>query len=196
LGQQKNMSMKKIFFILFASFLTFQAHSQEKYGAGSIPFVDGSVIFSSVEQIDSINADILYSTAKAAIADIFNSAKDVIQVDDKDNHLLIVKGMTKDDNASWEYTLKIQTKDGRYKIEMYDCEYTAVPVPIKGSLITVPTTNYRAEKLTDKNCLNKKGECKKIGYGYARRFLIDTKDNIFIQIKNKITAQNSSNNDW
>jgi hypothetical protein len=182
--------MKKVLFILVASFLTFQARSQEKYATGSIPFVNGVVIFSSVEQIDSINADILYSTAKVAIADIFKSAKDVIQVDDKDNHLLVIKGITTDDNASWEYTIKIQTKDGRYKVEMYDCEYTAV-------LPNLPSTNYRAEKLTDENCLNKKGECKKTGYGYARRFLIDTKDNIFSQIKDKMIAKkNPTNDNW
>jgi hypothetical protein len=183
--------MKKIFYSVSLILICFVINAQDKYGINSIPFVDGNVIFSSIEQIDSVSAQNIYSYAKMAIVDIFVSAKDVIQIDDKENHLLVAKGITKDGGASWSYTIKIQAKDGRYKIDLYDCQYLAV---ISNS---IPDTKYGAEKLTDENCLNKKGECKKTGYGYARRFLIDTKDNIFSQVNAKIKqATSKTNDDW
>lgn len=180
-------------FTLAAVFVVLAATAQDKYGANSIPFVDGAVIFTSIEQVDGVKAEMIYSAAKMAIADIFVSAKDVIQVDDKDNNMFVAKGVSVDGNASWDYTIKIQARDGRYKIDMYDCQYLAT-IPMNN----IPDTKYGAEKLTDKNCLDKKGVCKKTGYGYARRFLIDTKDDLFAQIHSKILKQTSatSNDDW
>ena len=181
--------MKKYVTLLVLAITVGIVNAQDKYNAGSIPFVDDSVIFSSIEQIENMDAKNIYSLAKMAIADIFVSAKDVIQVEDAENNMFIAKGVTKDGNASWSYTIKFQAKDGRYKIDMYDCQYEAV---VPG--LSVPPTRYGAEKLTDKNCLDKKGVCKKNGYGYARRFLIDTKDDIFSVLKSKI--QKSTIETW
>lgn len=167
-------------------------HAQEpgdKYGVGSMPFNnDGNVVFNETVQIEQ-SADVLYSLAKSAIADIFVSAKNVIQLDDKDSHTLIAKGKNRISNVTIDFTLKIQTKDGRFRMSMYDITYTAT-VP------NLPNTVWNAEELTDENCINpKNGQCKKNGKGYARRTVIDTKDKVFKSIISKMDSV-STEEDW
>lgn len=165
-------------------------HAQDdKYGVGSMPFSnDGNVVFNETIQIEQ-SADVLYSLAKSAIADIFVSAKNVIQLDDKDSHTLIAKGKNRISDVTIDFTLKIQTKDGRFRMSMYDITYTAV-IP------NLPNTVWRAEELTDENCINpKNGQCKKNGKGYARRTVINTKDKIFGNIAAKM-ASVSTEEDW
>lgn len=158
------------------------------YGANSMPFIDGRVIFSAVEPMNGVSADDLYYAAKVALTDIFAISGDELQIDDKESHLLVVKGLTVKGNTSWEYIIRIQTKDNRYRIEMYDCLYTIVSDDGR-------ITQYPAEILTDEVCLTKKGKCKTLGYGYRRRFLIDTNYDIFSAVAQKISIGTIGVND-
>ena len=95
--------------------------------------VTGKVIYKSIQKIDSASKDELYSRAKVWIATTFNSANDVIQLDDKTNGQIIIKGkysftITQNlgiagANKYESYTplnISIGLKEGKYKIEITD----------------------------------------------------------------------------
>ena len=84
----------------------------------------------SVIQVKDKNATTLYPMLKAWAAVTYNSANAVIQMDDPQNGILICKGAFKyaaPGGMSYRcidgwvnYTLKIQVRDGRYKVTMGD----------------------------------------------------------------------------
>lgn len=90
----------------------------------------GSVAYTQVIKIDSVNAAQLYAKAKIWIADEFRSAKDVIQFDDKELHTVIVKGVDQfyikglvgnNEPAGWiNFSMKIECKDEKYKYTISD----------------------------------------------------------------------------
>lgn len=93
--------------------------------------MDGNknVIYSQVVPIEGVTQDALYGKAKLWFANSFNSAQDVIQMDDKQNGVIVGKGITiinepgmQPVRKTWYYTIKIQVKDGKYKAEIYDME--------------------------------------------------------------------------
>ncbi|MDE7150398.1 MAG: DUF4468 domain-containing protein [Bacteroidales bacterium] len=182
---------KQIITIVAALFSAFALHAQSEdiYGAGAMPIKDGKVFFSeTVEQEQT--ADMLYTAAKSAITDMFVSAKDVIQMADKESHTIIAKGINKIATVKIDFTIKIQTKEGRYRISMYDIKYTATSPNLPPSVIF-------AEELTDEKCLNGKGECKRAGNGYARRSIIDTKNSIFRSLESKMASVKAdTEEDW
>lgn len=92
----------------------------------TFPMSDGGKIFyQRIESLDStFTSDQLYSKSKLFISESYKSSNDVIQLDDKANGIIVVKGI-----YHWKYgnvdvtiyhTLKIFTKNGKYKIEISD----------------------------------------------------------------------------
>ena len=81
----------------------------------------GKFIYEEVVQVDEENnADILFDKIHQWIALNYNSANDVIQLNDKINHMLIIKGNYITNvlgvKESWyPHTLEIKVKDGRFK---------------------------------------------------------------------------------
>jgi hypothetical protein len=75
---------------------------------------------------DSIakSKDQIYADTKLFIAQTWNSAQDVIQNDDKENGLILLKGITKVSSTfqmnvhdyTYGYTVKFYQKDGKYRI--------------------------------------------------------------------------------
>ena len=94
-----------------------------------------SFSYVGVEQVESASAKVLQGRAKLLVAEAFKSAKDVIQLDDGDAGILIVKGnivpvvkaplMGSIDYGFVRFTLKIQVKDGRYKYTFSDFNHEA-----------------------------------------------------------------------
>lgn len=90
-------------------------------------------LYQGVINIENKSADNLYSTIKAWIATNYNSANNVIQLDDKENHKLILKGenpfVYKSLMGGLEgkgfYTLTIDAKDNRFR---YTLNFTEVEV--------------------------------------------------------------------
>ena len=186
--------MKKYLLSMFLLPLCIAVMAQDKYGKGAMPFNEaGEVVFEEVVQQEG-SADQLYSLAKMAIADMFVSAKDATQVNDDVSHTVMVKGVNMIRellaNVDIHFSLKVQTKDGRYRVSFYDITYVA------HLMNGLPDTRWKAEVLTDKDCLNKKEECRKTGKGFARRCVIDTKDRLFSEIKAKMSSGEKSSNDW
>lgn len=84
--------------------------------------------YSEVIQVDSASANELYNRAKFWLASSYNSSKDVLQIDNKNDGQILGKalfsfnqtfldrsGQTK---GSIKYTISITVKDGRYKYEV------------------------------------------------------------------------------
>lgn len=83
------------------------------------------VIYSSVINVEGINKEELYNRAKEWFVVTYNSAKDVLQMDDKVAGKIIGKGTSRGQykfmlsNTSYylNYTLSVTLKDGRYRYE-------------------------------------------------------------------------------
>lgn len=86
--------------------------------------------YSEVIQVDSASQNELYNRAKIWFATNYNSAVDVLQMDNKDEGQIIGKAVIKYEptvfqgseqtKGSIKYTIKIYLKDGRYKYEISD----------------------------------------------------------------------------
>lgn len=107
--------MKKILFLLAILIISSGVLAQEK------------LEFSQVIKADSVKRENLYIALKEWVVTSYNSPKDVIQMDDKDAGLLICNGVInyspkKITHLSYKgiikYSLKIQVKDNRYKVDI------------------------------------------------------------------------------
>jgi len=110
--------MKKLFFLIL--FLPLFAFSQE---------------YSEVVEVPGKNIDQLYATAREWFAETFNSANNVLQMDDPVAGKLIGKGSTHISESyiaggivkvpitmDWypNFTIKVSIKDGKYKCDITD----------------------------------------------------------------------------
>jgi hypothetical protein len=92
--------------------------------------IDKDVIFESTK-----NKDLLYTNAKMFIAENFKSANDVIQLDDKENGVILVKGVVSENivvavqslTYYFSFTMKIMIKDNKYRIIIENIENTISP---------------------------------------------------------------------
>ena len=81
----------------------------------------GKFVYEGVIQVDEINtSDVLFDKLYQWVALNYNSANDVIQLNDKANHILIIKGNLSTNvlklKESWyPHTLELRAKDGRFK---------------------------------------------------------------------------------
>lgn len=84
-----------------------------------LPLENGVVTYTAVIHVESADKNTLYTRAKKWFVDTYKSAKDVIQLDDKENGEITGKGnfkisyYTRDPYIS--HTVSIFVKDGRYK---------------------------------------------------------------------------------
>lgn len=141
--------MKKLISIfLFLPLVTF---AQEKSDLKIFPEVNGVVDYTDVIKLDSsVKKDELFNRAKAWFIQNYKSAKDVIQMQDKDAGIIIGKGVfefgfnpaTLSDRTTIyvSHTIKIYVKDGKYKYEIGDLIGT-----YDGS-IELPIGNYKQER--------------------------------------------------
>jgi hypothetical protein len=125
---------------------------------------NGNLNFHEVVQVDSASKEQLYLRAKVFFANAFNSAKDVIQMDDREAGIIIGKGW---DNIfikialhqvplkMW-YSVKIQSKDGRYKCEVYDISYQG-ETSVRG---------YPADVFSNKNYFKANGQPRDVNEKY------------------------------
>ena len=100
----------------------------------SIPKVDGKYEYTEIIVLDSTyKKEILYKNSKLFFANVFKSAKDVIQYDDREEGKVIVKGNFSVEGSQssvllphfteeWKvnFSLEIFSKDGKYRYRLYD----------------------------------------------------------------------------
>jgi hypothetical protein len=89
-----------------------------------LPLQNDKVIYTGVVRVDSANKTELYDRAKRWLVHEYKSAKEVVQLDDKENGDIIGKGFYL---TTWcgerfdvYHTITIAVKDGRYKYTITD----------------------------------------------------------------------------
>jgi hypothetical protein len=118
---------------------------------------NGNLNFNEVITVENVKKDELYLRSKQFFVDVFKSANDVIQLDDKEAGVVVGKGfndiyikvMGISTPIQMWYTIKIQSKEGRYKYEIYDFFFKSYPGQYG-------TTTTRAEEMFDKKTYFKK----------------------------------------
>ena len=113
--------MKDVFLLTIGLIISMTCRSQDV----NLPKnSEGKVEYSSVVNVDSISADILFSKAKLFITEAFKSGKDVTQLIDEATKTIIGKGTIKVEVAKMlgmvfpgyvKFTVTISSKEGRYK---------------------------------------------------------------------------------
>ncbi len=115
-----------LLFIVYLSCLQV-SNGQEKL-FDILPIQNGIVIYSNVIQVDGVNKNELYLRAKKWFVMTYNSANDVIQLDDLENGNIIAKGNFKIAYYSREpfidHTISISVRDGRFKYEIKSLIYS------------------------------------------------------------------------
>lgn len=168
-------------------------NTQDKYGSGAVPVKNGVVTFTMINQVEGKSSSELFSSAKVMIAEMFKSAKDVIQSEDKDSGIIICKGNVKIVSAFltdlMEFTLKISCKDNRYKVDLYNISL------IIGYGDTNPIYQDCNKTIIDEIAI-KDGKAKKTGGGKQRREVIDKKDEIFSIIKKEMEKSTPKEEEW
>jgi len=97
---------------------------------------NGEIVYSGIINIDSVNSKELYGRANEWFVNIFKSAKDVIQLNDKEAGKIIGKGNFNAGIAHCRagmihqpiygvvnFTVEIQTKDGKYKYNFSNFQF-------------------------------------------------------------------------
>ncbi|HDY88494.1 MAG TPA: DUF4468 domain-containing protein [bacterium] len=95
-----------------------------------------SLTFDRVIEVDSASQLSLYKSAKAWFGEKYKSANEVIQISDQDEGLIIARGsmsvyLTGIKYACYtgrlSYKIKVQTKEGRFKVELTTFDHTTKP---------------------------------------------------------------------
>jgi hypothetical protein len=126
--------MKGLSFVFYLIVFTTKIFSQEN--TFPIDSITGKITYSEIIKVDSVNNQKLYLRANVWFVHSFVSAKNVIQLNDKESGKIIGKGtfqVTDNNNhnslvyvpivGTVDFTVEIQTKDERYKYVLSDFSY-------------------------------------------------------------------------
>ena len=106
--------------------------------------------FEKVIQADSIKKDAIYNGLKEWVGMSFKSAKNVIEMDDKEAGILLLrpvsdykmKGLTYLGFEGYlKYTIKLNIKDGRFKVVITNFEHSVLPGNCKDCNLGLITTD-------------------------------------------------------
>ena len=121
--------MKKTIYLFILIMFSINSFSQEKL-LDILPLENGNVVYTEVVKVDSLNKKELYNRVKKWVVLKYKSANDVIQLDDKEDGIIIGKGnfgiKYYSRKPTIEHTLQIETKDGRYKYTISSFIYSDV----------------------------------------------------------------------
>ncbi|AFD05948.1 hypothetical protein Solca_0833 [Solitalea canadensis DSM 3403] len=113
--------------------------AKETFPEIRLPFDNGRIAYTGVVIVDSVKMKELFVRAKEWTALTFNSAQDVIQMDDKEAGKLIIKaidkvnisskslGMENITTYSLYFTLNLTFKDNKYKYELNNFRVMLAP---------------------------------------------------------------------
>ena len=151
-----------------------------------VVFGQEPLTYTEVVQVDSVSQNELYNRAKLWFATAYNSANDVLQIDNKEEGEIIGKAIMKynpnvfmgmeQTKGSIKYTIKIFVKEGRYKYEITD-------------FIHDPYGNQQGKSsmgliTTDKECPNPKPMAK----GWSNKVWDDIKTQIEANVTSLIAS--------
>lgn len=163
-----------------------------------IPSIDGHIVFAEVVKLDSVSKEEIYRRAKNYFITQFKSAKDVVQMDDKEEATVVGRG--------WQdiyvqagietfaiqmwYKVRIQGKDDRYKYDVFDIEFTSYASQYAAS------STSPAENIFDvKAYYNQRGKPRNIPERYKDQTL-KAVEGISAGIKKAMLVNVKGKDDW
>jgi hypothetical protein len=120
--------MKKILLVLMI-FIVKTSFAQKDTTGLNIPTKDQKIVYEAVVEIPNKNKLDLYNNAQKWFIDKFNSSKDVIQNQDKEQGQIVGKGIMTTTikgrmGTPWNFknrvTVQIDCKDNKYRYRIYD----------------------------------------------------------------------------
>ena len=121
--------MKRIIYLFILIMFSINSFSQEKL-LDILPLENGNVVYTEVVKVDSVNKKELYNRAKKWVVLKYKSANDVIQLDNKEDGIIIGKGnfgiRYYSRKPTIEHTLQIESRDGRYKFMISNFIYSDI----------------------------------------------------------------------
>jgi hypothetical protein len=144
LSKKKLPEMKKFYILFLVLFISNEILAQDKL-LGILPLKDGKVTYSDIVQLQGVPKDEIYNRVKHWFINTYNSGKDVIQLDDRENGEIIGKGCFR---ALWVIrfysaqsvnvwkTIKIQIKNDRLRYEITDFRLKYYYLPSQNASIT------------------------------------------------------------
>lgn len=189
---KKTNNMKNILLIITIAFFAFNAKAQE-------------LTFSEVKTVDStFTKDDLYLKTKMWFANTFKDAKEVIQLDDKENGIIIGKGSISiyhsqavfakqgDYTGYIRFTIKVQVKDGRYKYELYNFVHSGKTASF--GLLTTDNNCPVKISMTTQGWRDKSWNEIKNKATYEAQSLINS---LYVNLsKANINSKNNDNEEW
>jgi Domain of unknown function (DUF4468) with TBP-like fold len=131
-------------FLLLLSILPFSVFSQNVLNV-PVDSVTGLITYKKIITINGKSKDELFVSAKKWAYDFYKNPKAVFNVEDKDAGIIILNTSYKEIDSinnsvlqeSISYTLKIETKEGKLKVSVYEFIASTVPgkPPLENSLI-------------------------------------------------------------
>ncbi len=163
-------------------------------------FGQSPLTYTEIVKVDSVSKSELYNRAKIWFATTYNSANDVIQMENKDEGEIIGRAIitysptvyfaSEQTRGVIKYTVKLFVKDGRYKYEITDFIHDPYGNKYGKSSMGLITTNDE--------CPNPKPSAK----GWSNKVWADIKAlieenmiSLISSIKQGMTKKNESNND-
>ncbi len=167
----------------------------QKYLAGAVPEVNGSVVFTLDKDVPGMSADNIYSKVYAVVSEIVEEGKSAdlqpagrIAAVNKAEHTLAARmkewlvfssNFISLDRTVFNYTLVAQATDGHIHVTIDRISYAYEMERKDATGMQVKAEEW----ITDKYALNKKGTKLSRISGKFRRKTIDRKDNIFQRIE-------------
>lgn len=184
--------MNKIILILFIFFSSNNANAQlhDKF-----PFNEkGEIVYSEVVNIKGADKTDLYRKATIFFADDMLSTGNIVQLDDKENGIIIGKGFLTipiqnkkmSIPVNLHFTIKVEARDDRYRYEVYSLRYET------------KATSFTAEELFAKEKSAEYKKAKKNARDIADQYLdrtVTVVDNIVSTLKEYMSS-NSNKKDW
>jgi hypothetical protein len=116
--------------------------------------VTNKVAFTVVQDVASTSQSELYSRAKIWFVNNFRDAKEVVQLDDKENGLIMGKGnfyvsygfMGLPVSERMNFTVSIRVKDNKFKAQITGMQLRSEPSKYQPTAIDTPVELYNTEK--------------------------------------------------
>ena len=155
---------------------------------------NGSVEYSEVVQLPEISAENLYLRAKTWMADNFNSAKAVLDLDDKDSGLLIARGNSSvfvrmlgfNHEYKLNFSLKVECRDNRYKDTIYKLSIYIAPSQYNPGGEVDLKVSFPANEGADISKNRKK----------VKAAVVSSMQSTLTSLKKYMVSSNASSSDW
>lgn len=120
---------KTLLLTIFCLGITLSLSAQKSETTLELPLKDDVIFFENVVQVDSaFTKKQLYTKGREWFVNYYKSAEDVLQMDDKEEGILIGKGLHKYDffnginssSIALYFTVNLTVKDGKYRYQIYN----------------------------------------------------------------------------